>query len=44
MLNALQVTKTTKLGKHRDGGGLFLQVTSGKHGIAKSWVLASSVP
>jgi integrase len=39
MLTALEVAKINKPGKHKDGSGLYLQVTSGKAGIAKSWLL-----
>jgi integrase len=40
MLTALQVAKLAKPGKHKDGGGLYLQVTTGKAGLAKkSWLL-----
>jgi integrase len=40
MLTALEVAKLTKPGKHKDGGGLYLQVTTGKEGLAKkSWLL-----
>jgi integrase len=39
MLTALEVAKLTTPGKHKDGGGLWLQVTTGKAGLAKkSWL------
>jgi integrase len=40
MLTALEVAKLAKPGKHKDGGGLYLQVTTGKAGrVKKSWLL-----
>ena len=44
MLTALRVAKFAAIGKHKDGGGLYLQVTSGKAGIAKSWLLRFTSP
>jgi integrase len=44
LLTALAVVKLTAVGKHKDGGGLYLQVTAGRAGIAKSWVLRFTSP
>src|SRR5215813_12435841 len=44
MLTALGVAKIAAIGKHKDGGGLYLQVTSGKAGIGKSWLLRFTSP
>jgi hypothetical protein len=38
MLTALQVAKLTTPGKHKDSGGLSLQITAAKAGVAKSWL------
>jgi integrase len=44
MLTALQVAKITAVGKHKDSGGLYLQVTEGEAGIAKSWLWRFTSP
>src|SRR4029453_17838214 len=44
MLTALRVAKIAAIGKHKDGGGLYLQVTSGKAGVGKSWLLRFTNP
>jgi integrase len=36
-LNPIQV-RNAKPGMHADGGGLYLRVTAGKHGLTRSWV------
>jgi integrase len=37
-LTALTASQTRKPGLHHDGAGLYLQVTTGKHGVTKSWL------
>ena len=37
-LTALKVAHLTKPGMHNDGAGLYLQVTKGSTGVAKSWI------
>jgi hypothetical protein len=36
--------KLTRLGKHKDGNGLYLQVTAAKSAIGKSWLLRFTSP
>jgi integrase len=37
-LTALNVDRMREPGLHHDGAGLYLQVTTGRHGVTKSWL------
>jgi len=37
-LTALSARRISEPGLYSDGGGLYLQVTAGKHGVTKSWL------
>jgi integrase len=39
LLSATFVERTTKLGRHCDGGGLYLRVRRGKRGLLKRWLM-----